>query len=62
MALVLNAFAGQSCNKCIGHILGLDPALIMTKELVIREIRIDEATGWGNSDSRMMSFKVIMPL
>ena len=32
---------------------------IMTKELVIREIRIDEAAG---SDSQMMSFKVIMPL
>ena len=23
---------------------------------VIREIRIDEAAGWANSDSRMMSF------
>ena len=35
---------------------------IMTEELVIREIRIDEATGWGDSDSRMTSFEVIMPL
>ena len=31
----------------------------MTEELVIREIRIDEAI---DSDSRMTSFKVIMPL
>ena len=35
---------------------------IMTKELVLREIRIDEAAGRGDSDSRMMSFEVIMPL
>ena len=35
---------------------------IMTEELVIREIRIDEATGQGDSDSRMTSFEVIMPL
>ena len=35
---------------------------IMTEELVIREIRIDEATGRGDSDSRMMSFEFIMPL
>ena len=35
---------------------------IMNKELVIREIRIDKATGQGDSDSRMTSFKVIMPL
>ena len=34
----------------------------MTKELVIREIRIDEAAGRGDSDSRMTSFEVIMPL
>ena len=34
---------------------------IMT-ELVIREIRIDEVAGRGDSDSRMMSFEVIMPL
>ena len=34
----------------------------MTEELVIREIRIDEATGRGDSDSRMMSFEVIMQL
>ena len=32
----------------------------MTEELVIREIRIDEAAGRDDSDSRMMSF--IMPL
>ena len=31
----------------------------MTKELVIREIRIDEAVGRGDSDSRMTSFEVI---
>ena len=35
---------------------------IMTEELVIREIRIKEAAGQGNSDSRMTSFEVIMPL
>ena len=35
---------------------------IMTEELVISEIRIDEAAGWGDSDSRMTSFEVIMPL
>ena len=35
---------------------------IMTEELVIREIRIDEAAGQGDSDSRMTSFEVIMPL
>ena len=34
----------------------------MTEELVIREIRIDEAAGRGDSDSRMMSFEVIVPL
>ena len=35
---------------------------IMTEELVIHEIRIDEAAGRGDSDSRMASFEVIMPL
>ena len=35
---------------------------IMTEELDIREIRIDEAAGRGDSDSRMTSFEVIMPL
>ena len=35
---------------------------IMTEELFIREIRIDVAVGRGNSDSRMRSFEVIMPL
>ena len=35
---------------------------IMTEELVIREIRIDEAAGRGDSDSWMTSFEVIMPL
>ena len=35
---------------------------IMAEELVIREIRIDEAAGRGDSDSRMTSFEVIMPL
>ena len=34
----------------------------MTEELVIHEIRIDEAAGRGESDSRMTSFEVIMPL
>ena len=34
----------------------------MTEELVIDEIRINEAAGRGNSDSRMISFEVIMPL
>ena len=32
----------------------------MTEELVIREIRMNEAA--GNSDSRMVRFEVIMPL
>ena len=34
----------------------------MTEELVIHEIRIDEAAGQGDSDSQMTSFEVIMPL
>ena len=34
----------------------------MTKELFIREIRIDGAAGLVDSDSRMTSFEVIMPL
>ena len=34
----------------------------MTEERVIREIRIDEAAGRGDSDSRMTCFEVIMPL
>ena len=34
----------------------------MTKELLICEIRIDEAADRGISDSRMTSFEVIMPL
>ena len=34
----------------------------MTEELVIREIRIDEAADRGDPDSLMTSFKVIMPL
>ena len=34
----------------------------MTEELVIREIRIDEAAGRGDSDLRMTSFEVNMPL
>ena len=33
----------------------------MTEERVIREIRIDEAAGRGDSDSRMTCFEVIMP-
>ena len=35
---------------------------IMTEERVICEIRIDEAAGRGDSDSRMTHFEVIMPL
>ena len=35
---------------------------IMTKELVIGEIRIDEATGQGDSDSLMTRFEVIMSI
>ena len=35
---------------------------IMTKELVIREIRNDNAAGQGDLDWRMTSFGVIMPL
>ena len=34
---------------------------IMTEERVIREIRIDEAAGLVDSDSRMTRFEVIMP-
>ena len=34
----------------------------MTEERVIREIRIDETAGRGDSNSQMTSFKVIMPL
>ena len=34
----------------------------MTEELVIREMRIDEAAGRDDSDSRMTSLEVIMPL
>ena len=34
----------------------------MTEERVIREIRIDEVAGRGDSDSRMTSFEVIIPL
>ena len=36
--------------------------VIMTEDLVIHEIRIDEAAGRGDSDSRMTSFEAIMPL
>ena len=36
--------------------------VIMTEELVIREIRIVEAADRGDSDSRMTCFEVIMPL
>ena len=35
---------------------------IMIEELVIREIRIDESAGRGDSDKRMTSFEVIMPI
>ena len=35
---------------------------IMTKELVIHVIRIDETAGRGDSDSCMTSFEVIMQL
>ena len=35
---------------------------IMTKELVIREIRIDEAASLSDSDSQMTCFEVSMPL
>ena len=38
------------------------PYGIMTEELFIREIRIDEAASRGDSDSRMTCFEVIMPL
>ena len=43
------------------HLLAWNLYGIMTEELVIREIRIDEAVGRGDSDSRMMSFEVIIP-
>ena len=35
---------------------------IMTEELVLSGIRINETTGREDSDSRMTSFEVIMPL
>ena len=35
---------------------------IMTEELVIREIRTDDAAGPSDYDSRMTSFEVIIPL
>ena len=35
-------------------------SILITKELVIREIKIDGAAGRGDSDSRMTSFKVII--
>ena len=35
---------------------------IMTEERIIREIRIEEAAGHGDSDSQMTCFEVIMPL
>ena len=35
---------------------------ITTEEFVIREVRINEVAGWGDSASQMMCFKVIMPL
>ena len=35
---------------------------IMAEERVIREIRIDEAAGRGDSGSQMTRFEVIMPL
>ena len=38
------------------------PYGIMTEAPIIREIRIDEVAGRGDSDSHMRSFKVIMPL
>ena len=34
----------------------------MTEELIIREIRIDEAANRGDSDPRMTRFEIIMPL
>ena len=34
----------------------------MIEEFIIREIRIDEAAGRRDSDLRMMSFEVSMPL
>ena len=61
-------FTGRICLTLIDTIYDIAPALcsvmygIMTEELVIREIRIDEAAGRGDSDSRMTSFEVIMPL
>ena len=49
-----------------GPILPSDSAIatygIMTEEPVIREKRIYGAAGRGDSDSRMTSFEVIMPL
>ena len=35
---------------------------MMSRELILREIRIDQATGRANLDSQMTNFKVNMPL
>ena len=35
---------------------------MMTEELINSEIRINKSAGRGDSDSRMTSFEVIMPL
>ena len=35
---------------------------LMTEKLIICEVRMDKAAGRGDSDSRMTSFEVIMPL
>ena len=40
------------------YVIATLPCLV----LIIRENRIDEAAGRGDSDSRMTSFEVIMPL
>ena len=55
----MHTWKGRVCERVCAWLIKYG---IMTEELVIREIRIDEVAGRGDSDSRMTSFEVIMPL
>ena len=50
------------CNPLMMNVIIMYGIMTNYKELIICELRIDEATGQGDSDSRMTSFEVIMPL